>query len=151
MTMPEMMKAMSKLRMALASIRDKERELDGLRRQFQRQLARTRTHAIYGASSLDAALGIMDEVQERLDNVETRRQHLDSIKKRAQEELAALELTNKIERAKAELGALKARVDGSSEERQRIEELEQFIESASLRAGEAITGRFDFEGDVKLL
>ena len=93
------MKAMSKLRMALASIRDKERELDGLRRQFQRQLARTRTHAIYGASSLDASLGIMDEVQERLDNVETRRQHLDSIKKR----------------------------------------------------GEAITGRFDFEGDLHLL
>lgn len=151
MTMPEMMKAMSKLRMALASIRDKERELDGLRRQFQRQLARTRTHAIYGASSLDASLGIMDEVQERLDNVETRRQHLDSIKKRAQEELAALELTNKIERAKAELGALKARVDASSGDRQRIEELEQFIESASLRAAEAITGRHDFEDGVSLL
>ena len=151
MTMPEMMKAMSKLRMALASIRDKERELDVLRRQFQRQLARTRTHAIYGHSSLDASLGIMDEVQERLDSVETRRKHLDSIKKRAQEELAALELTNKIERAKAELGALKARVDASAEERQRIEELEQFIESASLRAGEAITGRFDLESDINLL
>ena len=151
MTMPEMMKAMSKLRMALASIRDKERELDGLRRQFQRQLARTRTHAIYGASSLDASLGIMDEVQERLDSVETRRRHLDSIKKRAQEELAALELTNKIERAKAELGALKARGDASSEDRQRIEELEQFIESASLRAAEAITGRHDFEGDLNVL
>lgn len=151
MTMPEMMKAMSKLRMALASIRDKERELDGLRRQFQRQLARTRTHAIYGASSLDASLGIMDEVQERLDSVETRRRHLDSIKKRAQEELAALELTNKIERAKAELGALKARGDTSAEDRQRVEDLEQFIESASLRAGEAITGRFDFEGDLHLL
>ena len=142
---------MSKLRMALASIRDKERELDGLRRQFQRQLARTRTHAIYGASSLDASLGIMDEVQERLDSVETRRRHLDSIKKRAQEELAALELTNKIERAKAELGALKARGDTSAEDRQRVEDLEQFIESASLRAGEAITGRFDFEGDLHLL
>ena len=151
MTMPEMMKAMSKLRMALAAIRDKERELDGLRRQFQRQLARTRTHAIYGASSLDASLGIMDEVQERLDHVEMRRQHLDSIKKRAQEELAALELTNKIEKAKVELKTLKARGGASTGDRQRIEELEQFIESASLRAGEAITGRFDFEGDVNLL
>ncbi len=150
MTMPEMMKAMSKLRMALASIRDKERELDGLRRQFERQLARTRTHAIYGASSLDAALGIMDEVQERLDDVENRRQHLDSIKKRAQEELAALELTNKIERAKAELRDLRRRGE-APEDRQRMDELEQFIESASLRAAEAITGRHDFEDGVSLL
>ena len=148
MTMPEMMKAMSKLRLALASIEAKEKELNALRRQFRRQLARTRTHAIYGASSLDASLGIMDEVQERLDNVETRWQHLDSIKKRAQEELAALELTNKIEKAKAELRTLKA---CGGEDRPRIEELEQFIESASLRAAEAITGRLDLEGGVNLL
>ena len=148
MTMPEMMKAMSKLRLALASIEAKERELDALRRQFQRQLARTRTHAIYGANSLDASLGIMDEVQERLDNVETRRHHLDSIKKRGQEELAALEITNKIEQAKVELRTLKAR---GGEDRHRVEELEQFIESASLRAAEAITGRLDFEGGVNLL
>ncbi len=147
------MKAMSKLRLALASIEAKERELDALRRQFQRQLARTRTrtHAIYGANSLDVSLGIMDEVQERLDNVETRRQLLDSIKKRAQEELAALELTNKIEQAKVELKTLKARGRDGDGDRHRIEELEQFIEYASLRAAEAITGKLDFEGGVNLL
>jgi chromosome segregation ATPase len=151
MTMPEMMKAMSKLRLALASIEAKERELDALRRQFQRQLARTRTHAIYGANSLDASLGIMDEVQERLDDVETRRHHLDSIKERAQEELTALELTNKIEQAKVELKTLKARGGDGIEDRHRIEKLEHFIESASLRAAEAITGRLDVGGDVNLL
>jgi chromosome segregation ATPase len=151
MTVPEMMKAMSKLRLALASIEAKERELDALRRQFQRQLARTRTHAIYGANSLDASLGIMDEVQERLDDVETRRHHLDSIKERAQEELTALELTNKIEQAKVELKTLKARGGDGIEDRHRIEKLEHFIESASLRAAEAITGRLDVGGDVNLL
>ncbi len=145
------MKAMSKLRLALASIEAKERELDALRRQFQRQLARTRTHAIYGANSLDASLGIMDEVQERLDDVETRRHHLDSIKERAQEELTALELTNKIEQAKVELKTLKARGGDGIEDRHRIEKLEHFIESASLRAAEAITGRLDVGGDVNLL
>ena len=141
MTMPEMMKAMSKLRLALASIKAKERELAHQRRQFQRQLARARTHAIYGANSLDASLGIMGEVQERLDSVESRSELLDSIKRRAQEELAALELTNKIERAKRELAELKRRAgaDADGEHRERIGELERFIESASLRAGEAIT------------
>ena len=151
MTMPEIVKAMSKLRLALASIEAKEREMEALRRQFRRQLARTRTHAIYGANSLDASLGIMDEVQERLDSVETRRQDLNSIKRRAQEELAALELTNRIEQAKVELKTLKASAGDGNEDRQRIEELEQFIEAQSLRAAEAITGRIDFDGDVNLL
>ena len=43
MAMPEMQKAMARLRLMLASIKGKEDELNGLKRQFQRQLDRTST------------------------------------------------------------------------------------------------------------
>ena len=107
--MPEMQKAMAKLRLMLASIKGKEDELESLKRQFQRQLDRTSTHAVQGGNSLDATIGIMEEIQERLDNVEMKQRHLASIKKRAEAELGALDLTDKIEKAKAELASLKER------------------------------------------
>ena len=145
--MPEMQKAISRLRLVLASIKAKERELDSLIRQFRRQLDRARIHGIHGNNSLNATLSIMEEVQERLDNVEMKRSHLAAIKERAKDELAALELTNKIERAKSDLASLKGRQSsgGALEEaeQERIEGLERFIETASIRAGEAITGRLD--------
>ena len=147
MTMPEMQKAISSLRLVLATIRAKEQELDNLIRQFRRQLDRARTHGTHGNTSLDATLNIMGEVQERLDNVELKRSHLATIRERADDELAALQLTNKIEKAKSELACLLERQspdDAPGEaEWERIEELERYIETASIRAGEAITGRLD--------
>ncbi|MCH7787462.1 MAG: hypothetical protein IIC22_08120 [Chloroflexi bacterium] len=147
MTMPEMQKAMARLRLTLASIKGKEDELASLKRQFQRQLDRTSAHAAHGKNSLDATIGIMEEIQERLDNVEMKRRHLAAIKKRAEDELGALDLTDKIEKAKAELASLKERQgsdeNGEEVEPGEIEQLERFIEEASIRAGEAITGRLD--------
>ena len=147
MAMPEMQKAMARLRLMLASIKGKEDELESLKRQFQRQLDRTSTHAVHGGNSLDATIGIMEEIQERLDNVEMKQGHLASIKKRAEAELGALDLTDKIEKAKAELTSLKERQnsDENVEEvaQAEIEHLELFIEEASIRAGEAITGKLD--------
>lgn len=133
--------------MVLASIKGKEEELNALVRQFQRQLARAPNYAIHGDSSLESALSVMAEIQERLDAAEQRRQHLVAIKKRAQDELQALDLTGKIEQAKIDLASLKERRqsgernDEVSEEN--IQELERFIEEASIRAGQAITGNFD--------
>ena len=145
--MPEMQKAMARLRLTLASIKGKEDELASLKRQFQRQLDRTSAHAAHGKNSLDATIGIMEEIQERLDNVEMKQRHLTAIKKRAKDELGALDLTDKIEKAKAELASLKERQgsdeNGEEVEPGEIEQLERFIEEASIRAGEAITGRLD--------
>ena len=87
MATPEMQKAISRLRLTLASIRGKEDELERLRVQFRRQLHRAPGHAIHGNSSLDATLGVMDEVQERLDAVERTLAHLSAIKRRAEDEL----------------------------------------------------------------
>ena len=142
MAIPEMKKAMSRLRLILAAIEGKDKELDSLRRQFQRQLDRAPNSAIHGDSSLDSLLSIMDEIQERLDDVIGTRRHLDAVKAQAQEELRALDLTEKIEHAKAQLAALKVDRDreGKWEE---IAELERFIQEGSVRAGEAITGHLE--------
>lgn len=144
MVIPEMQKAISELRFLLASIKGKQEELDGLSRQFKRQLRRAPNYAIQGGSSLEAALTIMDEIQERLDSVETTRRHLSSIRDRAHSELQALELTNKIEQAKTELASLRGR-NGTGErvpdaEAGKIEELERFVQEASIQAAQNITG-----------
>ncbi|MCH7897560.1 MAG: hypothetical protein IH782_11840, partial [candidate division NC10 bacterium] len=64
----------------------------------------------------------MDEIQERLDSVETTRRHLSAIKDRAQSELQALELTNKIEHAKTGPASLRGRKSPGDARAEKIEE-----------------------------
>ena len=139
--MPEMQKTITKLRFLLATIKGKEEELDVLIRQFQRQMGRAPNAAIHGGSALDATLGAMDEIQERLDAVTRSREHLEAVRDRAQDELRALELTDKVEQAKGELAVLKS----GGGEGEKIQELERFIQQASLRAGQTITGDLETE------
>ena len=144
MTMPEMQKAISGLRLFLSEITRKEGELNALLVQFKRQLDRAPRHAIHGGNPLEATLNIMGEIQERLDEAERMRKHLANIKKQAEDELQALNTTDKIEQAKSEVASLKAqRGPGEEVDETRIKELERFIKEASIRAGEAITGNFN--------
>jgi chromosome segregation ATPase len=135
--MPEMQKAISNLRILLASIQRKEEELTQLKRQFQRQLNRAPGYAIHGGNSLESALSIMEEIRERLDDNERTLSNLMAIKKRGQDELQALMLTDKIEQAKVELANLRAQ---DNLDKGRIDELMKFIDEASAWAGQAITG-----------
>ena len=139
-----MQKAVSRLRLLLASIKGKEDELDALVRQFKRQLKRAPRHAIHGGNPLENTLSIMGEIQERLDEAETSRSHLDMIRSQAENELEALNITGRINEAKEELSVLKAdRKEGQDVDAGRIDELERVIEAASIRAAKAITGEFD--------
>lgn len=141
MTMPQMQQAITNLRLLLASIRAKDDDLNALARQFRRQLERAPRTAIQGVNSLDATLNLMGEIQERLDGVEAQRKHLASIRRQAEAELVALNITEKIAQAKKELAQLRASRDaGGQMNAVRIAELQRFIEEASIRAGEAITG-----------
>ena len=139
--MPEMQKAISRLRFQLAAIRGKEEELENLSRQLEGRLNRAPGYAVQGDNSLDVTLEVMEEIEERLDKVERMQMHLTTIKKRAQDDLRALDLTGKIERAKMELAPLKARQNSVGQRddarKEKIKELERFIEEASIRAGEA--------------
>ena len=70
---PEMQKAISRLRILLASIKGKEDEMDAMVRQFKRQLERAPRHAVHGGNPLENTLSIMGEIQERLDGAEKAR------------------------------------------------------------------------------
>ena len=144
MTMPQMQQAISNLRLLLASVRAKDEELEALARQFRRQLERAPRYAIQGGNPLEMTLNLMGEIQERLDSVEEQRKHLSAVRRQVETELVALNITEKIAQAKEELAQLRASRDaGESVDEGRIVELRRFIEEASLRAGEAITGGFN--------
>ena len=142
MTMPQMQQAISNLRLLLASVRAKDEELEALARQFRRQLERAPRYAIQGGNPLEITLNLMGEIQERLDSVEEQRKHLSAVRRQVETELVALNITEKIAQAKEELAQLRASRDaGENVDEGRIAELRRFIDEASLRAGEAITGR----------
>lgn len=144
MTMPQMQQAISNLRLLLASVRAKDEELEALARQFRRQLERAPRYAIQGGNPLEMTLNLMGEIQERLDSVEEQRKHLSAVRRQVETELVALNITEKIAQAKEELAQLRASRDaGEDVDEGRIAELQRFIEEASLRAGEAITGGFN--------
>jgi hypothetical protein len=141
-----MQQAISNLRLLLASVRAKDEELEALARQFKRQLERAPRYAIQGGNPLELTLNLMGEIQERLDNVEEQRKHLSAVRRQVETELVALNITEKIAQAKEELAQLRAsRNAGENVDAGRVAELQRFIEEASLRAGEAITGGFNDE------
>ena len=141
--MVELRQATARLRLVLAELGSREQELDTMVRQFRIQLDRLPKQAIYGRTSLDLALSAMAEIQERLDHAVVEREHLLAIKRRASDELAALELTRQVEEAKTTLRELRE----GSEAADRVDEdveaearrLEEFIAESSKRAERAIT------------
>lgn len=142
--MPQMQQAISRLRLLLASVRAKQDELDAQARQFRRQLERAPRYAIQGGNPLEVTLNLMGEIQERLDMVENQQKHLAAIRRQAEAELEALNITERVAKAKEELSGLRnKRRAGEDVDEDRIAELERFIEEASLRAGEAITDNFN--------
>ncbi len=144
MAMPEMQKAISRLRMLLTEVNRKEDEFEALARQFKRQLDRAPRHAIHGGNPVETTLNMMGEIQERLDKVETMHEHLSAMKRQAENELQVLSITGKIEQAKRELASMRSsRASGEDEQIEKVAELERFIEEESARAGEAITDNFN--------
>ena len=144
MAMPEMQKVISNLRMLLAEVKRKENEFEVLVRQFKRQLERAPRHTVHGGNPVETTLNMMGEIQERLDKVETMQKHLSAMKSQTENELQALSITGKIEEAKRELALMRAsRASGEDVEQEKIDELERYIEEASVRAGEAITDNFN--------
>ncbi len=145
MAFSQLQKAISTLRINLAEIQDKERQLDSMIAQFRTQLRRLPRQVIYGKTSLDSSLAAMGEIDERLaDSVATRKSLL-AIKKTASEELQALELLKQVDEARRSLQDAKQRVlasgatDGEDEKTMaEIQQLESFIADHSKRAERAI-------------
>jgi hypothetical protein len=99
----------AKLRLLLADVTAKEQQYATVRQQFRDQLRRAVEYSIYGDSSLDGTLGLMAEIQQRIDAAEGTLRDLGLIRTRAARELESLQLTKRIEAAKTELQQLMAR------------------------------------------
>ena len=140
--MVEMNQAMARLRLVLAEIHHRETQLEQQIRQFRLQQQRLPRQAIYGRAPLDLSLAALGEVEERLADARANHKRLLSIKKRAEEELKALEVTRQVEDAKAALRALRQKVRDSSEaddDTAEMKRLELFIAEYSKVAERAIT------------
>ena len=140
--MVEMNQAMARLRLVLAEIHHRETQLEQQIRQFRLQQQRLPRQAIYGRAPLDLSLAALGEVEERLADARASHKRLLSIKKRAEEELKALEVTRQVEDAKAALRALRQKVresDEADEDASEMKRLELFIAEYSKVAERAIT------------
>ncbi len=133
------------LRITLAELQHKERQMDAVVQQFRTQLRRLPRQVIYGKTSLDLSLSAMAEIEERLADAVATRRRLIVIKKAALEELEALQLIKRVDEARGRLEHLRQRfIDGEdgappAAVLAEIRSLEQFIAENSKRAEWAIT------------
>lgn len=137
----------ARLRLLLADVTAREAAIEDQRRTCREQYHKLVTFSLYGDSSLDSVLAMLEDVQERLDGVEARSRSLQAIRKRAENELESLQLTKGIEEAKVLLLQLQARQAApfdaaealSAEEIQaEITRLQTLINEASERAARNI-------------
>jgi hypothetical protein len=144
--MSPLQQAMATLRITLAEIQNKERQLDSMVNQFRLQLRRLPRQVIYGNTPLDVSLSAMGEIEERLADSLAARRRLLAIKKTTLEELEALELVKQVDEARRSLSKLQSLLQlGSGEDAATLEEvhrLEQFIAEHSKRAELAITASY---------
>ena len=146
MAFSQLQSTLATLRMSLAEIQDKERQLDARISQFRTQLRRLPRQVVYGNTGLDASLSAMGEIEERLADVVDSRRRLLEFKRAVEEELEALGLIKQVDEARHQLQALRQRVRVSGEDpdsRAEIRRLESFIAEHSKRAEQAITARYE--------
>ena len=133
------------LRLVLAELKAREEQLDDMIGQSRIQLDRLSRQAIYGRTTLDLALSAMSEIQERLNHAQVAREHVLAIKRRATDELSALELTQQVEEAKEALRVLKERAMSADQANEavgvEIRRVEGFIAEYSKRAERSIRSR----------
>ena len=145
----------AKLRLLLADVGAKERQYTAVRQQFRDQLRRAVDYSIYGDASLDGTLSLMGEIQQRIVDAEATLRNLELVRTRAERELESLQITKRIEAAKADLAKLIAQQaeldrespptgasDGLRQElAEQIRELRRQINEASEQAARTIGRR----------
>lgn len=145
MVMSQLQQTMAILRLGLVEIQNKEKQLDSMISQFRTQLRRLPRQVVYGHTPLDASLSAMGEIEERLADALATRRRLLTVKKAANDELAALESVKQVDEARKSLSSLKRQMTVSGEDEAtaaEIKRLEQFIAEHSKRAEAVITERY---------
>ena len=140
----------ARLRLLLADVTAREAAIEEQRRTCREQHNKLVTFSLYGDSSLDSALAMLADVQERLTHVDATAKSLGAIRRRAEHELESLQLTKGIEEAKVVLHQLQAKqaaptdaADALSpdEIQAEIDRLQSLINEASERAARNIQSR----------
>ena len=145
MSASQLQQTMAILRMSLAEIDNKERQLESMISQFRTQLRRLPRQVIYGKTGLDASLSSMGEIEERLSDSTSTLRRLQVIKKATLDELAALESVKQVSEARRSLADLKREIRDYPDDPQTLSQLrrlESFITEHSKMAEMAITERF---------
>ena len=145
MSTSQLQQTVATLRISLAEIENKERQLESMITQFRTELRRLPRQVIYGHTGLDASLSALGEIEERLADATAVRRRLATIKKATTDELAALESVKQVGEARNSLADLKRRVRIYGEDAETVAEirrLEAFIAEHSKRAELTITERF---------
>jgi hypothetical protein len=124
----------ARLRLLLADVAARDASLEAQRRTAVDQRNKLVTFSLYGDSSLDTVLTMMSDVDERLAHVEASRRNLSAIRERAELELESLQLTKRVEEAKAQLA--------QTHDEAEIARLQQIIHDSSERAAQTIQDRF---------
>src|SRR5690349_12931846 len=112
--MQELDKRIGLLRLLLADVDAREQQRAALSKQYRVQLQHIVEVTVVQTGDLGAALAAMQEVEERLSEVERLGRHLALVRTRAATELEALLLTRRVAEAQAQLAELSARQEALS-------------------------------------
>jgi hypothetical protein len=107
--MQELDKRIGLLRLLLADVDAREQQRAEISKQYRLQLQRVVEATVNQTGDLSAALAVMQEVEERLNEVERSGRHLGMLRARAATELEALLLTRRVAEAQAQLAELETR------------------------------------------
>jgi hypothetical protein len=141
-----------RLKLLLAEVNAKRETLTATRRQYEDQINRLIDITIHEDSGVDRTLGMMLDVDTRLQEVARQQHYLELVGDKARRELDSLQLTKLIEETRAQLALLRqrqreedaaARADEEGIDRvaQEIRRLEEIITVASGVAAKSISSR----------
>jgi C4-dicarboxylate-specific signal transduction histidine kinase len=135
----------ARLRLMLADIAAKEATCEGLRQQYREQRNKVVGYTLYSETTLETSLGLLGDIAERLRDTELMLEHLGMIRRKAESELESLQLTKRVEQARAELARLQQRqssdTDTQPDAESEIRRLQNLINEASDLAARTIEKR----------
>jgi hypothetical protein len=146
-----------RLKLLLAELNGKREAMATMRQQYEDQIRRLVDVTVYEDSGVDRSLGMMMDVDARLQEISRQEHYLELVHVKARRELDSLQLTKLVEETRAQLASLRQRQSeqdaGDSVESagaqdsiaQEIRRLEEIITAASGAAAKSISAHHAHE------
>lgn len=101
---------LARIRLLLSEVDQREAQTRAMREQFAAQRARVLQASLYGEVDLATILGMLDDIDRKLDDLQRGANQLELVRQRAEQEYRSLSLTRQAEDAKAEMVILSRRL-----------------------------------------